>query len=115
MLTQARFDEIYRIKCDGDAGRAVHPDYSAIKDCERRFIDEPIVEFYARTGLYPERLRFTRPTTEFEAVAQQVAAALLNQLLDRPVAIVYTTPPIRPPKRIKHAFRVVRRVLMRRR
>lgn len=114
VLSQARFDEIYRIRCDGDQGRSIHPDYAAIKDAERRFVDEPIVDYYVKTGLYPDRLRYSRPATEFEAVAQWVGAALLNHCLGRPVAIEFTTPPLKPPKRIAHAFRVVRRILTRR-
>lgn len=112
-LTQARIDEIYRIKCDGDAGRHFHPDYAAIKDAERRFIDEPIVRFYVKTGMHPDRLRFARPANDIEAACQWVAAGLLRHRLGRPVSIEYTTPPVQPPKRIKHAFRVARRVLTR--
>jgi hypothetical protein len=110
-LTQARIDEIYRIKLDGDAGRHIHPDYPAIKAAERRFIDDPIVRVYVKTGEHPERLRFARPADDIEAACQWVAAGLLQHRLGRPVAIEYTTPPSRPRKKITHAFRFARRVL----
>ena len=113
-ITPARVEQIYQIKRAGDEGRFVHPDYAAIKDAERRFIDEPIVNVYVKTGLHPDRLRFTRPSTDIEAACQWVAARLLNQRLGRPVIIEYTTPPLKPPKRIAHAFRVVRRMILRR-
>ena len=55
-LTQARIDEIYRIKCDGVDGRRMHPDYAAIKDAERRFIYEPLVHVIIKPTRHPDPL-----------------------------------------------------------
>ena len=114
MLSKARFTEIFDIKCNGDAGVAFHPDYAAIKEAERRFVDVPIIEHHLATGEYPDKLVFPHPRNEIEAATQWVASSWLQELLGRPVAIHYTTPPIKPPKRVAHAFRVARRKLFRR-
>ena len=116
MLSQARFNELYRIKKQGDRGiRPVHPDYPLIVAAEHRFFERAIRQYRRATGHYPTILRFPAPANDAEAAVQIVARDWMSEEHGRPVPIVYSGSRATPPHRIAHAFRVARRTLLIRR
>ena len=116
MLSQARFDELYRIKKQGDRGAPdVHPDYALIVAAEHRFFERAIRQFRRITGRYPTILRFPPPANDAEAAVQIVARDWMSKEHGRPIPVVYTGGRSTPPHRIAHAFRVARRTILIRR
>ncbi len=126
-LSTARYQEIERLYAEG-----VEPIRSQVTAAMDRFWT-PLIAAETYTGTWPHKLRFERPANDIEAAVQHFACTYTMAQVARPVLIEYYEPPPADPLSfmlkprpvpspearrasvsVRHAWRVVKRVIMRR-